>query len=369
MEKIIFKGRMGYSLIKEFLNPSTFIQVFIVILLLIGEHLLFPWFLIFGLVVAFLFNLLMGSWFSLLFSLFPSKLLLDDENRVIISKLPLRKNIISYERIKEIRILDWKDFLHLQAYVEVGIRKTKKVILLATNKGDKERLKEELVRRFTKVEETKSVYPTFFSLYSILFFFIIPFIGYLLLTFNIYTKCPQVKIYPQRLSWKSENISLENRNFYTLHSVKFSLPKEFELVEEKEELLHFKSREEAQIVITPAGIWKMFQEIEGIKDVLFLLGIKDNYDLLKVVMGSRIGTLPLLLKSIHLKRFDEVKIYELKKGYFKGFLLQGKFRGGQFKGKRINWLDLVDKKGRRSIDFFCSFEEEDNILKILGDIE
>ena len=281
----------------------------------------------------------------------------DDTKRQIIKigwKIP-------YQRVKTIYLVEADKML------SVGIKKSwlQRIWLVqALDIEKKQQLLKELVKRFPKeILHQRKFRGWVFTVVFILGILIL-YSGFL---FYVYRTSPQVQIVPQRKAWESVQDLLSSQKGYTLERVSFRLPKNFTLVKKEKQTLIFKDEnKKTKLIVTP-GIYK---EPSFPKFLLYYaMGIKDGYDLFKVIYYAHFGIIPLSLKGVWLSNLSRVKIYEIERPPFKGFILEG------IKNKK-EFVDvvLIHRERGDEINFIISSLEKRvinrNILKmILGTLK
>jgi hypothetical protein len=84
------------------------------------------------------------------------------------------------------------------------------------------------------------------------------------------------------------------------------------------------------------------------------LGFGDGYELLRRMYFARFGLVPLSMKAERLEELEEAKIYEIQGAPLKGFMVRGRTR----RGKRIAWIQLLDKAEELDLRLNFSSTEE-----------
>ncbi len=280
---------------------------------------------------------------------------LDDKKKQIVK--PLTRGI-SYHKVKAIYIVESGKLLDV--CIRTGwLRRT--FLAVALDIKQKQRVIEELAKRFPKEILHQRRFSTWKCIISIVLGF---FLIHSIFLFYFYRKNPQLRVTPQIKSWIiTRDLVIKGQKRYTFEGVAFGLPQGFKLVKEEEEKKLFFADEDkkTKIMVIP-GLYKDI-DLPQSKSLLFYgLGIKNSYGLFQTVYYARFGAIPLILKGIALKDLNEIKVYEIEKFPFRGFITQGTKDEKEF-------LDilLVDENKNSEINFNISSSEKlsEEILKII----
>ena len=350
-QKITFRGnillfvKQGYV----YFLPICLLLSF----MMVGKYCFFHFF-IFILVLS-----LPGVFFLYIIGFPLNRFSFDDEKKQIVKFLT---GNIPYRKVKAIYIVEYGKLLN------VSIKKgwlQKAFLAMALDIKEKRQVVEELLKRFPK----EILHQRKLSQRKFIMRFMLPvFLMFSILEVYIYWKIPQVRVVPQRKNWEiAQNLLIREQKKYTLERVAFLIPSCFKLVKVEEQKLLFENKDKkAKLIATPGLFKKFLQEPSPMGKFLFFygMGIVDSYELYQAVYYARFGIIPLTLKSVVLGNLDEIKIYEIKKVPFKGFIMQGTKNGREFTD-----ILLVDKKKKNEINFTISSSGkiEEEILKIIVD--
>ena len=271
------------------------------------------------------------SWFSF-----------DDQKERVI--MPFKQSI-AFKKIRTICVAEAAGYLSV--CVETGRGRLQRHLLVdALDLKDKQRLEEELGRRFPVRTVHKKLKKRLLRLRPILGVIAVISIFYSIhfVSMGLYR---WVKVIPQKMTLGWEKNLLTEGNRYNLGAISFSLPGNFELIQEHERRLVFRG-------IDRNAKLKVALKLDiAIPDRSWLTkygtGIRDRYDLLTVAYQARFALAPLALKAEMLKHLDEPAIYKIQDDGLKGFVVRGT------RGKiHIAEIMLVDTEKKHEIDFTLS---------------
>ncbi len=273
--------------------------------------------------------------------------MLDDNAQKIITE---KGKIIPYNKVKEICFI--KDNDSLAVLVTLGIF-TQNVILDNGNIKKENELLRELKNRFVKVRIIDRVRSSVIS--SIISSIIMEsFIAFMMVspTCFIYFKAPETRIFSEKRIQKTQKFSEAGAERYIFNKISFSLPKNYKLTEKKRAYYIFCNQtEEVKMGVNSASVLSDFHILQS--------GLKDDYELLNFIFNSYTGSLPLALKLEFVRDYacETLKIYEIRKKEFRGFLMTGT-ACMQKNNKIINkvYLTFVNKKSNRQINFYIISE-------------
>ncbi|MCP4352357.1 MAG: hypothetical protein GY795_43415 [Desulfobacterales bacterium] len=267
-----------------------------------------------------------------------SGFMLDDNAQKIITE---KGRIIPYNKVKEISFV--KDGDSLAVLVSLGIF-TKHIILITGNIKKENELFRELKNRFVKVstDERYSVIPT-----AIIVFMIVS------VTCYVYFKSPETRIFSEKRIQKTQKFSEAGAERFTFNKVSFSLPKNYKLTEKKNAQYTFYNQTEGVLIYVYS-----VSVLSKLHDIL-PFGLKNDYELFNVIFNSYTGIVPFVVKLEFVRDYacETLKIYEIRKKEFRGFLMTGTVCTYK-NNKIINkvYLTFINKKSDRQINFYIISE-------------
>jgi hypothetical protein len=281
----------------------------------------------------------------------------DDEQQQIIKPFKRR---IPYQSIMRIDINETGRLM--QVSVKRGfLRGTP--LSYALDSRDKQRLKEDLLKRFPQMVIREKRFVDWKSIGVIL-----TAVVFLTAAFHLYLyrSNEALNVIPCQVTWKSSERPAKNTRQYSVGNFRVSLPGRFQLTGMDEGALQFEDRLNKTEIKFIAGARLV---ILGPKAdfVEYASGIHDYYDVQKTAYFAQAGIVPLVLKDMILAGLSDVVLYEVfltspeprigtKNGIrepaqtsLKGFLLQGKKRE-----QEIASLFLMDGERREQLQVFLS---------------
>jgi len=268
----------------------------------------------------------------------------NDEKKEIVFK---SGKVLPYKIIKKISIFDKGRNLMLTFIIKSILYSPLKIFF---TKDREEVVLKEFSSRFpdVKVRNRK------FIEYIGISFSIILFLG-----FHIWfvEEMPVVKKIPERINISiPENISDEQ--IYEKDGFIFSFPSDYKLDKEKD---LFKTPEGNLILIEESFVSFLKESIEGISKGIRYFAYSDGYNLMKKILYSKFGLVPLGIKFAFLSSYGDknIKIFHFNSKNFNGFVISGD-RISKSKGYvKVYTIFLHGKEKKKSIEMVIAGEKVD----------
>lgn len=302
--------------------------------------------------------LVMAACIGILFGSLCNNFYFDDQKKQLVKKFPFGiSKSVPYHKIKVIDVLNGKEFVAVNAY----LTKFSRFPIITTDKSDKQSLIQEFKNRSFAIKEKNSP----LQLLSVLSF-LIPFFAAVAFHAYIYQRFPQAVV--RAVEYKRD-IKKSGRGellAYALGDTKFFLPYRIMFQKETEIGLAFESMDKKEVVVANNPL-----SFDFLRDYGFLLrfaGMKTEHDFFRAIYRSRIGIVPLILRSCSFpSEIRKRKIYEINNNKVKGFLFTG-LREDEDGQTQVEQLYLADEEGRRRVDFTIISSYPDKIYSGLCDI-
>ncbi len=349
---LIFKGNLNSFRKEVYFDPVSLAGSLIIPLCILGEYLFFP------LWIGYFLLLVMAACIGTFFGSLCNNFYFDDQKKEIVKKFPFGiLKSVPYHKIKAIHILKGKEIVMIHAY----LTKFNRVPIITTDKDDKQALIQEFKNRSFLIKEKKSL----LQLLGILSF-LIPFIGAVAFHTYVYQRFPQAAVRAVEYKRDIKKAGRGGLLAYAIDDTKFFLPYRMMFQKATEGALVFESMDKKEGVVVGRPL--SFDSLRDYSFLLRLAGIKTEHDFFRAIYRSRIGIVPLILRSCSFSgEIRERKIYEINNDKVKGFLFRGlrKSEDGQV---QVEQLYLAGEEGRRRIDFTIISSYPDKIYSGLCDI-
>jgi hypothetical protein len=281
----------------------------------------------------------------------------DDEQRQIVK--PFKKRI-SFQSIVQININETGRLM--QVSVKQGFLRWIP-LSYALDSKDKQRLKEDLHKRFPHLVIREKRYVDWKSIGVILTFIVLLTGGFHL---YLYRSNEALNVVPRQVTWTAPEPHAANKRLYNAGNFSIALPGRFQLNGMDVDALQFEDRKDKTEI---KCIAKTLSATPGPRAdlIAYASGIRDYYDVLKTAYSSQLGIIPLVLKDMTLAGLTDVIFFEIRlitpppriekknntetaaRPVLNGFLLQGK------KGENeIASLFFTDSERKEQLHIFLS---------------
>lgn len=253
----------------------------------------------------------------------------DDEQQQIVRLSGAGIPFASITQI-DIRATGWL----LQVRIRQGGQRSA-TLSYALRAGDRQRLREELLKRFPRdmVLEKRLADLSWLSMVMA---------TVVLLTAGLhgilYRNDPQLRVVPQKTAWSSTALPTQDGPHYSAGSFLLSLPGNFTLRGEGDNAFLFvegATRAEVTIMFGPPT--ETFAPRSGM--IRFMTGIQDHFDALSAAYHARFGIITLVLKKTALAGLQGVSIFEIQQQSLKGFATVGEKGGNEFASVLLTDMD------------------------------
>ncbi len=313
----------------------------------------FLYLLLFGLLVSF--GLMGGNWASFfllslsavlpvavvitLFTAWGNRFFFDDEHGAIVR--PGRRPV-PYGRVKGIFINERGR--SLDVFLEQGWRGTT-FLVEALDASERRRLEKELATRFPGLQIRKKRWTTAVAVGVMLALVLAGFgaaHGYL------YKRYPQLAMSPQAVPWAAVEKSKKRTHLEYLEDFEFTLPAGVKLISDRGSQLFFEDKIKKLRVKVAANIQR--PDLVSFEPLLRRgMGVRDYYELLDLSYRSRIGVIPVLLRSLELQGLENITVYRVGPPFLRGYITQGKRDG-----EEESHIVLVGGRPHEEIHFFIT---------------
>lgn len=153
---------------------------------------------------------------------------------------------------------------------------------------------------------------------------------------------------PQAVPWAKEEKSKKRPPLEYLEDFEFSLPAGVKLISDMDSQLFFEDKLKKLRVKVAADIQR--PDPVSYESLLRLgMGVRDYYELLDLSYRSRIGIIPVFLRSLELQGLDNLTIYRVGPPHLRGYITQGTRDGVE-----ETHIVLVGSRPREEIHFFIT---------------
>lgn len=276
----------------------------------------------------------------------------DDDAKEIVK--PLRKNI-PYHAIRSISVRESGKNVAILAGTG-GLRRD--VLIEALPKSEKDRVIDELVKRFPDVplkEGGTSIWKILVGAEIVIILACLIVNGYL------YEAYPQIKTIPDKAITVKEGMIDYRLKKYAAGDLTFRLPRIFELFSELSNgyMFNCPDRETRMRVIYGTYDHAFGSKRKYIEKATGLNGI---YEFYRVGYYARFGIVPLVFKAMMIGRTETPKIVPIEHDDYKGFIMEG-----EREGQNYAHILIEMKNTGKDVHFFLLNSKPDNerLIKIL----
>jgi hypothetical protein len=262
----------------------------------------------------------------------------DDERRAIVK--PGRRPIL-YGQVRGISINERGR--SLDVFLQQGWRGTT-FLVEALDASDDRRLREDLAARFPGLTIGKKRWTTTVAVAVML--------GLLAAGFGtahayLYKRYPQLSISPQAVQWEAPKKSKKQQPEY-LEDFEFTLPDGVKLISDMGSQMFFEDMNRKLRVKAAANIERPDPASIGTL-LLRGMGVRDYYELLDLSYRSRIGVIPVFLRSLELQGLENITVVRVGQPFLRGYITQGKRDE-----EEETHIVLVGDRPREEIHFFIT---------------
>ena len=177
----------------------------------------------------------------------------------------------------------------------------------------------------------------------------------------LYKRYPQLAVSPQAVTWAEMKKGKKLSQLQYLEGFEFTLPAGAKLVSDMDSQLFFEDKIKKFRVKVLANI----QRPEPVSFNALLrrgMGVRDYYELLDLSYRSRIGIIPVFLRSLELQGLDNITAYRIGPPFLRGYVTQGKRDGVE-----ETHIVLVGDRPNEEIHFFITGPKRapEDILKTI----
>ena len=313
----------------------------------------FLYLLLFGLLVSY--GLMGGNWANFfvlslaavlpvaaaitLVTAWGNRFFFDDEHGAIVK--PGRRPV-PYGRVKGIFINErWRS---LDVFLVQGWRGTT-FLVEALDASERRRLEEELAARFPGLLVRKKKWTTAVAV-GVMFVLLLT--GFGAAHGYLYKRYPQMTKTPQTVTWAAEERSKKRPQPEYLEDFEFTLPAGVTHISDMGSELFFEDKIKKLRVKVIANIQR--PDMVSFDTLLRRgMGVRDYYELLDLSYRSRVGVIPVFLRSLELQGLDNITVYRVGPPLLRGYITQGK-RGGE----EETHIVLVGDRPHEEIHFFIT---------------
>lgn len=313
----------------------------------------FLYLLLFGLLVSY--GIMGGNWASFfvlslvavlpvavvitLFTAWGNRFCFDDEHGAIAK--PGRRPV-PYGRVRGIFVNERGR--SLDVFLEQGWRGTT-FLVEALDASERTRLEEELAARFPGLQIRKKRWTTAVAVGVMLALLLA---GFGAAHAYLYKRYPQLAIGPQAVPWAAKEKSKKRSQLEYLEDFEFSLPAGARLISDMGSQLFFEDKITKLRVKVVANIQR--PEIVYFETLLRrVMGVRDYYELLDLSYRSRVGVIPVFLRSLELQGLDNITFYRVGPPYLRGYITQG-----TRDGEEETHIVLLGDRPHEEIHFFIT---------------
>jgi len=276
-----------------------------------------------------------------LFSAWGNRFTFDDGPGAIVK--PGRRPV-PYGRVKGIFINErgrWFD-----VFLEQGWRGTT-FLVEALDASERGRLEEDLAARFPGFQVRKKKWTTAVAVAVMLTLLLA---GFGAVHGYFYKTYPQLAIRPLDAPWAAEEKkkSKGQPRVEYLEDFEFILPDGVKLISDIGSELFFEDKIKKLRVKVAANIRR--PDLASYETVLRRgMGVRDYYELLDLSYRSRVGVIPVFLRSLELQGLENIAIYRVGPPFLRGYITQGKRNN-----EEESHIVLVGDRPHEEVHFFIT---------------
>jgi len=284
---------------------------------------------------------------------------LDDENKRIVKACRLS---VPYDKVRKITIKErWG---RSSIAVKTGWLRWR-WLADGLNKDEARRAEQELTLRFPHIAVRRKTYSTGKLVAVIAVYLSLMAAAYSGFLYYAHGREPRLFLEPEKKDWMADQKTRTGAH-YVMNGIGFRLPRQFKLMQNTGTWLYFEDKSSRTALSAGRGI---FHEIftTGKREVRYLTGVQDSYDLFHLAYIAKYGTLPTAMKVISFRGMRDIKLYEIGNASCRGFVLQGRQRE-----KAFAELVVADKGRGREIHILIQKRgvlQEDLLKAIVGSIK
>jgi hypothetical protein len=262
----------------------------------------------------------------------------DDERRAIVK--PGRRPIL-YGQVKGISINERSS--SLDVFLQQGWRGTT-FLVESLDASEEQRLREDLVARFPNLKIGKKRWTTAIAAAVML--------GLLAAGFGIshaylYKRYPQLSMTLQAVQWETQKKNKKQQPEY-VEEFEFTLPDGVKLISDMGSQMFFEDMNKKLRVKVVANMER--PDLSSIGKLLLRgMGVQDFYELLDLSYRSRIGVIPVLLRTLELQGLENIAVFRVGPPLLRGYITQG-----TREGEEETHIVLVGDRPHEEIHFFIT---------------
>jgi hypothetical protein len=231
----------------------------------------------------------------------------------------------------------------LDVFLQQGWRGTT-FLVEALDASERGRLDEALAARFPGLQVRKKRWTTAVAVVVMLALLIAGFgvaHGYL------YKRFPQLAKTPGAVTWEAEKSKKRSQTEY-LEDFEFTLPAGVDLITDMGSQMFFEDKIKKLRVKVAADIQR--PDLASYEKLLRRgMGVKDYYELLDLSYRSRVGVIPVFLRSLELQGLENITVYRIGPPFLRGYITQG-----TRDGEEESHIVLVGDRPHEEIHFFIT---------------
>jgi len=138
----------------------------------------------------------------------------------------------------------------------------------------------------------------------------------------LYKRYPQLAPSPQAVTWAEVKKGKKLSQLQYLEDFEFTLPEGFKLISDMGSQLFFEDKIKKFRIKVMTNIQR--PALVSFEVLLHRgMGVRDYYDLLDLSYRSRIGIIPVFLRSLELQGLDTITVYRIGPPFLRGYVTQG----------------------------------------------
>ncbi|MEK6742077.1 MAG: hypothetical protein AABZ15_00540 [Nitrospirota bacterium] len=163
----------------------------------------------------------------------------------------------------------------------------------------------------------------------------------------LYKRFPQLAKTPQAVTWDAEK-SKKRPQLEYLEDFEFTLPAGVKLITDMGSQIFFEDKVKKLKVKVAANIQR--PDLASFETLLRRgMGVRDYYELLDLSYRTRIGIIPVFLRSLELQGLENITVYRVGPPLLRGYITQG-----TREGEEETHIVLVGERPHEEIHFFIT---------------
>ena len=214
----------------------------------------------------------------------------------------------------------------------------------ALDASERGRLDAELAARFPGLQVRKKRWTTAVAVIVML---VLLAAGFTAAHGYLYKRYPQLAKAPQAVTWEAEKIKKRTQPEY-LEDFEFTLPDGVKLISDMGSQMFFEDKINKLRVKVAANIQR--PDLASYETLLRRgMGVRDYYELLDLSYRSRVGVIPVFLRSLELQGLENITVRRIGPPFLRGYITQG-----TRDGEEESHIVLVGDRPREEIHFFIT---------------